>query len=204
MAGVTATRYVQIGGKRTPVKAIKGTWQRFPQAVIEATAVQLRIIAEESRELVIDRILAGTAAAPAGMTVQRPPVLRKSGGAMAQRKAFKLAPLTRPYVLKKAREGLDGRTLTATGDYINGIVAKRAEIPGAGVAYGVGMESRNHVPSGLPLSVLAGILELGSAAANIPPRPHWRSARRQVMRRLKQLAPDVRAAVLREALRGIA
>jgi len=201
MARVTATRHVQVGGRRVPLKAIKGIMQMLPRVVMEATANQLRVAAEETRELIIDKILAGQPAAPARSVVGRPRRISRSPIPSAERKSFTLAPLSAKWVVEKAARRLDGRTLVATGDYIRGIEVRKATIPGAGVAWGVGLESRNHEPSGLPLIALARILEAGSAAAKIPPRPHWRPTRRIVLRKLKLAVPNIRAAALRQLLR---
>jgi hypothetical protein len=201
MARVRATRYVQVGGKTLPLKRVKGVMQMLPNVTMEATAVQMRVAAEETRELLIDKILAGSPAAPATATAQRPPRISRSKVPTSDRKPFSLAPLSPAYVKEKARRGEDGRTLVATGDYIAGIQVKKADLPGAGVAWGIGLEPRAHEPSGLPLVVLANILERGSAAANVPARPHWRPTRRIVLRSLRRGARDIQAEALRLLLR---
>jgi len=198
MARVVATRYIQVGGKRTPVKRIKGVMQLLPRAVMEATAVQLRVSAEETRELVIDKILAGSGRRRA----PRPDRISKSKIETSDRKPFKLKPLSPNYARGKELRNEDGRILVATGDYIAGIEVRKANIPGSGVVYGVGLENRNHVPSGIPLAKLAKILERGSAAAKIPPRPHWAPTRRIVLRKLKESAIDIQADALRRLLRA--
>ena len=202
MAGVAATRYVQVGGKRVPSKTVRGVIQMMPRAALEATAVQMRMIAEETREILIDKVLAGSPAPPASVVVKRPPRISSSRILTADRKPFTLVPLSPRYVKEKARKGEDGRTLVATGDYLNGIEVRKAVVGGAGVVWGVGLAARNHEPSGLPLLTIAKILERGSAKASVPPRPHWTPTRRIVLRKLREAGPDIRAVALRRLLRG--
>lgn len=101
---------------------------------------------------------------------------------------FDHVPLDPEYKRSKERKGLDERILIATKDYLNGITTdvvmdgQRAEIQ-------VGVEDREHEPSGLPLHKLAAIHEFGTST--IPARPVWRpmgirmeAQRRAVLKRL--------------------
>jgi hypothetical protein len=182
---------------------VKAIFQLLPQIAMELSAVQFRVLAQESRELLIDKLMAATPQRPGTVTVQRPPRISKSRIPTTERRAFRHRPLSQPYVQKKAREALDGRKLIATGDYIEGIEVRKATLPDVGVVYGVGLESRNHEPSGLPLVALARILERGSAAARIPPRPHWKPVHRAMRARLRTVADNVMAEAMRRALREV-
>ena len=200
---VEVTRRIKVGAQTLPVKRVEGFMDGITEdVVVEATAVQLRVMAEETRELIIDRLMAATPQAPASSVLERPAVLRRRDIGIEDREPFDHEPLNQRYVDKKAAKGLDGRKLLATGDYIEGITTNRVE-GGAGVAYTVGVEDRNHRPSGLPLNTLARIHEFGSGSAGIPARPHWRPVGRQVRASLRKQGANVMADVLRRAIRGV-
>jgi len=204
----TAITRIQLVAKPTggfaTVKRIPTLMTLLPRAAVEGTAVQLRVLAEEARELLLDRIFAATPAPPGGNVVDRPSVVRRADIPRATRTAFPFAPLSRGHVLHKARTGEDGRILLATGDYMRGIEVFRGVQKRGGVYYMVRPEQRVHEPSGLQLSRLARLMEMGSAQHRIPARPHWGPTTRDVLRKFDQQTQLVRAQVLREALRGIA
>jgi len=203
---VQATRYIQVGSKRVPVKQVRGFMQMVIRGTLEAAAEQSRVLAEETRELIIDKLLAGAPEPPGtNRTVDKPP---RQGSIRVdipteERNPYKQVPLSPRTVRNKMRRGEDARKLLATGDYINGIEVRKFTMPKIGVMWGVGMEDRNHVPSGLPLLTIATILERGSAAANVPPRPHWRVAWRNLKRRIREKGLEARAEGLRRALRAV-
>lgn len=206
MARVVATRYLQVGGKRIPVKQVRGFMQLVMRGTLEASAEQSRVLAEETRELIIDKLLAATPDAPGtNRTVTKP--LRQGAARAdiptAERKPYKQEPLANRTIRNKMQRGEDARKLLATGDYIEGIEVRRFDIPGIGVMWGVGMADRNHEPSGLPLIAIAEIMEKGSAAARVPARPHWRVAWRNLKRRIRTKGLEARAEGLRRALRQV-
>lgn len=91
--------------------------------------------------------------------------------------AYSWVPLTARYLAQKIEEGLDQRTLIATGFYRDNICAYTIR----GKVY-VGVEPGViHEPSGLPLSVLARVHEYGTST--IPPRPLWRPLLSSFLRR---------------------
>jgi len=206
MARVVATRYIQVNGRRVPVKQVKGFMQLVMQGVLEASAEQSRVLAEETRELIIDKLLAAAPDAPGtNTTVGKPP---RQGAVRTdipttERKPYKQEPLAERTVRNKIQRGEDARKLLATGDYIRGIEVRKFNLPGLGVMWGVGLADRDHEPSGLPLRVLAEILEKGSASARVPARPHWRTAWRNLKRRVREKGLEAQAEGLRRALRQV-
>ena len=207
MAGVVqAARYIQVGGKRIPVKKFRGFAQLVARATLEASAEQSRVLAEETRTLLIDKLLAATPDAPGvAKAVGKPP----QQGAVrtdiptTERKPFKHEPLAERTIRNKMQRELDARKLIATGAYIEGIEVRKFVLPKVGVAWGVGMADRVHEPSGLPLVALAKILERGSATAKMPARPHWRVVWRNIQRRIREKGLEAQAEGLRRALRGM-
>lgn len=183
------------------VKRVPTLVPLLPRAAVEASATQLRVLAEESRELLLDRIFAAQPQAPGKKVVDRPTRTRLPKLKAAPRRPFPHAPLSKRHRQHKAREGQDGRILVATGDYVEGIEVFRGEQVRGGVYYMVRPAARTHEPSGLRLTTIARILELGSARHKIPARPHWSPTVRDVIRRFEQEAPNIRAKALREALR---
>ena len=204
MARVVATRYIRVGSRQVPVKSTRGFMQMVVKGTLEASAEQARVLDEETRELIIDKLLAASPDAPGtNITVSKPP---RQGSVRvdiptAERGPFKQKPLADRTIKNKMQRGEDARKLIATGDYIEGIEVRKFVLPKVGVSWGVGLVDRRHAPSGLPLKVIAAILERGSAAARIPPRPHWRVAWRNIKRRIREKGIAARAEGLRRALR---
>lgn len=206
---VRTTAHVQVGGKRIPIKAVHGFIPILMDAMLEATAVQLRVIAEESRELLIDRIFAGapqptTGAHAPNLSAERPARIRPAR-IRTRRGPFQppLAELAEDYANRKAREGADGRILLALGDYVKGIEVFRGEQKEGGVYYMVRPAAREHEPTGVLLSKLARWLEGGTS--RMPPRPHWAPVLRQVKQHLndRKVRRDVLSVALRLALQEI-
>jgi len=204
MARVRVVRYVRQGSRMVPVKRVTALAPLLRRAAIEASATQLRVVAEEGRELLLDRLFAADPQAPAQIIANRPPKERRPEIPGAVRGPFSHRPLTQAWVSRKAREGLDGRKLIATGDYMEGIEVFRGVQQESGVYYMVRPARRKHRPSGLTLRRIARIHEFGSATIGIPARPHWGPVTRDVIRRARQLGPTVRAVALRRALRQVA
>jgi hypothetical protein len=208
---VRSVGYVQIGRRRIPLKRVPAFFPLLVDSTMVATAVQLRVIAEESRELLIDRIFAQTPQLPRGrprrppnLTAPRPPRIRRP---MVQTRRGPFQPaleeLTEPYASRKAREGLDGRILLAIGDYVDGIEVFRGEQKEGGVYYMVRPAVRKHDPDDRnypQLSKLARWLEAGTS--KMKARPHWRPTLQEVKDMLNDrgIRRDVRAAGLRRAI----
>ena len=175
-------------------------------AQVTASAIQLRVMAEEARELLIDRLMAASPQPPGRRHKEPMPALRRSEMPFSERTPYDHEPLSEAWVKRKAREEMDGRKLIATGDYIEGIEVVKGQQRGGGVYYMVRPENRKHEPSGIALSLIARIHEYGTdegVVPHIPARPHWRPAVHTIIRRFEQQRPTVRAVVLREALRDL-
>lgn len=200
---VTRVRSVVTpSGRQVRVKRIPSLMPLLPRAAVDVTATSSRVLSEEGRELLLDRLFAAAPQAPARRRVQRPPRIRRASPELGTRRPFPHTPLSVPYVKRKARENLDGRKLIATGEYVEAIEVFRGEQRYGGVYYMVRLRSGRHY-SGLTYNELARILELGSAAQKLPARPHWGPTVRAVVTRFRQFRPDIQAAVLRQALERI-
>lgn len=207
MAKVRVVGTVRVGGRTLPVKKVPQLAPIVVGAVMEATATQLRVLAEETRELIVDRLFAAEPQAPGRSVVARPSRLVAENMPSAPRSPASYPPLSRQHAAKKARQGSDGRFLIERGDYLEGIEIFKGQ-QRSGVYYMVRLQDREHVgadPSSKPirLSLLAKVHEFGSSKHKIPPRPHWRPAVRDVRRAFGALRPTIKAAALRIALRRI-
>ena len=209
MAKVNVVRTVRIGGRSMAVKRVPNFATVLHKAHLDATVTQLRVIAEETREMIIDKLMAAEPQAPGTIIVPRPRRKRRAGGELADRTPYDHEPLKDWYAKKKARLELDGRKLIASGDYIRGIEVFKGK-QASGVYYMVRPEDRLHVPvpglSGtkpIMLKRLARVLEFGSAKHKVPPRPHWRPVLRAIMGRFRFLRRTIRAEALRLALKRL-
>lgn len=203
---VRTTFRVKIGNKVVPLKRVPALIPILMDSQMEASAVQLRVISEEARELLIDRIFAAAPQATTGphgarLTADRPDRLRPVK-IKTRRGPFDppLAELAKDYANRKAREGADGRILLALGDYVEGIEVFRGEQKGGGVYYMVRPEQREHEPTGVLLSKLARWLEGGTS--RMEARLHWAPVLRQIKKHLndRRVRRDVRAGALRLAI----
>ena len=210
MARVTVVRRITSPGGRTSIiKRVPKLSQVLSQAQTEATATQLRVMAEETRELVIDRLFAGRASRGTVARVARPKRARPSVKGVP-RAAFRHAPHAPSTVERKADpdNDLDGRKLIETGHYVNNIVVWKETSARAGVYYRVGLRPRPHrgfSPGSrrITLLTLALIHERGSARHRIPARPHWGPTVPVILRVFRRQAADVSADVLRRAARAM-
>jgi hypothetical protein len=180
------------------------------RAMVEATATQLRVVAEEAKELLIDKVMAGRPAAGTQERVDRPgrTAAARDDIPVSERRAFRHPPLSERTVARKRHHELDGRRLIETGHYIENIEVKRGEQRESGVNYIVRMRPIQHEGwsphSGqITLKQLARVLEFGSAVHNIPPRPHWGPVIRSTIQRFQQMPASVLAEALRQALRQL-
>lgn len=82
-----------------------------------------------------------------------------------------LAPLSPEYRERKRSEGLDIRTLIATGEYINSLQVEKVEETADSVIFFIGATEGMH-HSGLTFAELSEIIEYGTSTQ--PPRPHIR------------------------------
>lgn len=170
-------------------------------AALEAGAVQLRVLAEESRELILDKTFAGPVAPGAKARVTRPLRLRRPEIPTVQRRAYmgmrKLAPRT---VKKKIAAEQDGRKLIADGDYMYGIEVFKGTRKGE-VYYTIRPKPGPHPSAGVTHRVLAAWLEYGTK--KMPKRPHWGPVRKIVLAVLREQGTEVHAVALRTALRKV-
>ena len=226
MARVTVVGRVSVGGTVLPIKRVEDFAPVLGAAhrhTFEATAVQLRVLAEEARELVVQKLYAGAVGVavipprgPGGSprrvagsrTVDQPKVLRRPDIEGEERRPYRHLPLSPRTVAKKVARGHDGRKLIEGGDYTKGIEVVRTKQSASGVAYRVRPAPRRHRPAdpnstAISSRMLARVHEFGSATHKVPARPHWGPAIRIIRRKFEDLPDDVRAEALRAALREI-
>jgi len=102
-----------------------------------------------------------------------------------QFRSFKLHPLSPRYLAKKKAHGADTRVLIATHHYLDCIRMRviRSARHYAKIGFDIDAAERahdlNNHPTDIPMRLVATVLELGSAANNVPPRPTWRPFRFQ-------------------------
>ena len=213
---VTVTRTLTTPGGRTyNIKRIQPFARLIKDSIVEATAPALRILAEESREYILDRLFAGKpqlpSRIPTGLNptpVDRPKILRAANIPTAARQAFKHKPLKDYVVQRKADRGYDLRKLIETGALAESIEVFKGERSKGGTYYMLRLKKGFHGGAD-PRSgritnlMLARVHEFGSAKHRIPPRPIWKPASRAIIARFRQLAPTISADILRAILRSI-
>lgn len=189
---------ITIDGKKG--RKITGFFAALPHATVEATANQLRVLAQESRELIVDKTYAGRARPPGRRRSPRPPnKAQRQDIPGSERKRYPHVALADRTVEKKARREQDGRPLIARGIYIPGIEVFKGERNGMPY-YIVRPKPSMHPDAKVSHRVLAAILEYGTST--VPPRPHWAPVLRIVLQELKRRGPDVRAEALRLAVKA--
>lgn len=195
---VNLVRKVVRGGGRG-IKVVK-FGQIMPgvvDAVVKASAVHLRVVAQASADLLVNKIFAQP---ERGNLVAHKPEPQSLGkGITGGTTPFPFKRLSKAYARYKFRNGLDGRILLATGDYINAIEVFRSDTKEATVTYRVRLKPGVH-NSGMSFTKLGLIHEFGSARAKIPARPHWRPVGAEVLKRFSKLPQSVRADGIRKAL----
>lgn len=198
---VKLVRRVKVGAGRG-IKVVR-FGQFFPgvvNEVVKANATQMRILAESSADLLINKLFAQIN--PGNSVVTKPPSHSKGAGITGENTPFDFEPLTTNYARFKLRNGLDGRTLMAMGDYVHSIEVFRSETKEAGITYRVRNKPGKHY-SGLTFSQLGLIHEFGSAKASIPARPHWRPVGNMALKRFRRLGQGATAADIRAVLSRI-
>lgn len=117
--------------------------------------------------------------------------------------SFHKVPLAPVTIQRKTLLQLDLRTMIATGHYTQSLkVVRWVPEPGL-VRYRVGFadNDRAHDEKGVPVAMtlneLAEIHEYGSAAAKIPPRPHWGPHLQAMTERATVVVSAVQDAVMR-------
>jgi hypothetical protein len=218
MATVRVERTFTAHGKRIKLKPaaspiVAGATApaaRHFQAVLEATAVQLRVLAEETRGLVVGRLYAAVPQRPGLPLLAAPVPPRAPSMPTVDRTPRNYISLTRHHVLKKLRLNMDGRFLIATGDYLDGIEVFKGKRPDGGPYYMVRLKKRMHfiapgsgTTTPISLALLARVHEFGSRRWNIPPRPHWRPALKDVRARFLRLRKTIKADALRQSIRRV-
>lgn len=209
MARVIVKRVLRGQGKTVQLKTFPKIAPLLMLGAREATATHLRILAEEARQLLVDKIYAGSPQAPGRIVLSSPGFFKRRDIDGDERRPFpRLRALSWPHVLRKLRLGQDGRKLLATGDYVKNIEVVKSRGQTAAIpSWLVRMKPKAHTPlSGggfIQLSLLARVLEFGSRRHKIPPRPHWRPTAQLMLARFKRLPRAVGAEALRSALRRV-
>jgi len=193
MAGITVVTHT-VNGR----EVISGFHARVVSETMRAGLVQIRVLAEEGRELIIDKLMAVTPARPGAVVVERPPLLRRREIQTVDRRPFRHAPLAERTVENKVQREQDGRKLIATGAYIEGIEVFKGTRAGK-TYYTVRPKPGMHPDAGVTHRVLAAFHEFGTS--RMPPRPHWAPVIRIVRRELRRMGPEVQAVALRTAIR---
>ena len=180
-------------------EVIAGFHVRVVEETMRATLTQMRVLAEESRELIIDKLMAAKPQRPGKIAVDRPERLRRRNMPTVDRRPFRHRALAASTVRGKASAEEDGRKLIATGAYIEGIEVFKGMKNGKAY-YTVRPKPGMHPDAGVTHRVLAAFHEFGTST--MPARPHWRPVLRIVKRELRRMGREARAVGLREAIRG--
>jgi len=210
---VKVTGTTQVGARRYKVRKVSNLIS-LARSSMEATAHQNRVLAEETRELIIDRLMAAVPQPPGRATAERPPRLRQ-GPPTVPRSPYRHRKLKKATVRRKARLGLDGRKLIESGELIDGIEVFRG-VEKRQPYYMVRMAPRKHKgsqsptaeergrgPHDITLNWLMRRHEFGTS--RMPARPVWRPTARDIMAYWQSdpFRHQVKAAALRAALRSI-
>ena len=165
-----------------------------------ATVTAIRILAEESRELILDRLYAQRPQAPGQARIERPKPLRRSDIPFVERRAANLRRLADRTVEDKAAAEQDGRKLIKSGEYTYGIEVFKSKRSGQ-IYYTVRPKPGPHPERGITHRVLAAMHEFGTS--KMPKRPHWGPALRTLKRVMRARGLDARAVALRQAIRRV-
>ena len=192
-------RPVETDAQGRPRRKVEGFFANLPNATLEATVDQLRVLSQESRELILDKLYAGRARPPGRRRVARPErEAQREDIPGASRRPFRHQALADSTVERKDRDEKDGRPLIASGDYTYGIEVFKGQQKGV-TYYMVRPKPGIHREARVSHRVLAAILERGTSS--VPPRPHWGPTFRVIEQELRRLGPEVLAEALRRAVR---
>jgi hypothetical protein len=173
---------------------------KLVEATVEASLTQIRVLAEESRELILDRLYNQTPQAPGEARIERPRPLRRPRIKFTDRRPASLRRLADSTVYEKNRLKQDGRKLIATGEYTYGIEVFKGMKKGQPY-YTVRPKPGLHPSRNITHRVLAALHEFGTS--NMPKRPHWGPVLRKLQKVLKDEGRQVRAVALRQAMRAV-
>lgn len=205
MVRVKVTRKIVIRKKTVTLRKQTSIGTIVKDAAIEATGIQLKIMAEETREMILDRIFAGIITPPGNKVVERPRRTRRVDTPTAKRGPLPHAPLKQGTVESKARAKADGRPLIETGALMNAVEIFEGKQRGVKL-YKVRMRAGQHRgnPS-LDNTKLMRLHEFGSASAKVPARPTWRPVIGSIRGYWQgtKFKRFLKAKSLRTALRGI-
>lgn len=93
--------------------------------------------------------------------------------------SFKAHPLSALYLARKRAHDADNRVLIATAHYLSEIkrtteqLSKNKYVVAVSIAPDAVAHDLDDKPTTTSLNMVARVLEKGSSACNIPPRPHW-------------------------------
>lgn len=204
MPQTRTTHKVRVGNRNFSLRTKDLFIPRFVEEIVSATHPQMRVMAEETRDLLIDKIMAGNTHGYRVKVARTSLPKSRLPGVRSERKPFpfdRTAPLTEKYLKRKVREGKDPRILIATGRYLEHIILERQETKN-GVFWRVYIQ-KGKTKTEITFNMLARILEFGSASRNIKSRPHWRPTARIIGDRMKRVPDNIRAQALRETLRKL-
>ena len=224
MARVRRTRRTITIGNRTYPTSRANIAVLVVEVFIKATTIQLRVTAEEARELILDRLYAATpqkvVTSPhtgpvpdAQAIVARPQPIRGK-----KEDAFDVGPLVKSrgplwhkylrqaWVRWKARRYQDGRKLIATGMLTNGLEVYKGK-QGNVTYYMVRpiTDSHNTGRGDISFLLLWKVHEFGSKIARVPPRPTWGPVSEQLAEAINdsRYRQRLKAAALRASLRRL-
>ncbi len=111
--------------------------------------------------------------------------------------SFDFPDFSKKYAARKEKEHPGEPPLVATEEYINSIVVEETPYGyTVGVGDAVHMGEKGH---SIPMKQLANILEYGSPAQNIRPRPHWRPALANLRRRRRNMTDEMMKQATKDA-----
>lgn len=198
------THTVRVGKRNYKLRTNKAFFPEYAKAVVAATGPQMRNLAYGSYTLLVDKVLAGDPRGfPMRLRVNQLPYYDVSMRGLRDRAAFKLKPLVEEYLERKVEEGKDPRPLIATCFYLKHLTVFEEETE-TGKVYGVYVPDIVHRPSGIPLKVLVGWLEYGTAGPHgMPARAHWRPVSLVVRRMWKRLPEGIKVEAIKKAMRKL-
>jgi hypothetical protein len=114
-------------------------------------------------------------------------------------------PLSAPYLAWKKKKGLDERILIATGEYVDSIGTEKVDkaITEKGESsWAITLPDTIHSGSGLPMHVLAHLLEFGNPMNNLPARPHWRPMLKEAKEKAYEIISESIKELIARAKKG--